>query len=107
MTLESWLHARVPAPPAALASRIRELVDAVPRAPGAPHADVLLDAGQTLLRQLLGADRTSRHGAIDLLAADALVTYAFEAAASDPDRIGSRADAAMQLLAALATGEPS
>ena len=107
MTLERWLHTRVPAPPAALAARILEAVEASPRAPDAHHADALLDAGQALLRQLLRADRTSRHGAIDLLAADALVTYAFEAAAAEPDRIRHQADEAMQMLASLAAGEAS
>jgi hypothetical protein len=64
-----------------------------------------LAAGELLLTGLLSGDCTSRDCALDLLAADALVTYAFELAAGDPSRIGERAQQATARLAALA-GEP-
>jgi hypothetical protein len=62
-----------------------------------------LAAGELLLTRLLSADCTSRDCALDLLAADALVTYAFELAADDPSRIAERAQRAMARLAALAS----
>jgi hypothetical protein len=43
-----------------------------------------------------------RAAALDLLAADALATYAFEAAADDPDAIPARARAAMARLSSFA-----
>ena len=101
MTLEAWLQSRVPPPPPALAQRIREALMASP-ATDAPSADALLHAGERLLSTLLGADHLTRNGALDLLTADALVTYAFEAAASEPERIGDRARGAMIRLSALA-----
>lgn len=103
MTIEAWLQTRVPAPPPALVRRIREALDAVPAAPDAAPAEVLLEAGERLLRGLLGADHLTRNAAVDLLTADALVTYAFEAAASEPERIQERARVAMSRLASLAT----
>ena len=102
MTLDAWLQSRVPPPPPALAQRIRQALAAASPAAGAPSADVLLDAGERLLATLLEADHLTRNAAVDLLTADALVTYAFEAAASEPERIGDRARGAMTRLAALA-----
>ncbi len=106
MTLDAWLQTRVPAPPPALAARIREALAATSSPPDAVSADVLLDAGEQLLRTLLEADHLTRNAAVDLLTADALVTYAFEAAADEPERIQARAQVAMARLAALAT-EPA
>ena len=103
MTLDAWLQSRVPPPPPALATRIREAIASASSDDGAPSADILLDAGEQLLRTLLGADHLTRNGAVDLLTADALVTYAFESAAEQPERIQDRAQRAMARLAALAT----
>ena len=66
-------------------------------------AESYLAAGELLLTGLLSADCTSRDCALDLLTADALVTYAFELAADDPSRITERAQRAMARLAALAS----
>jgi hypothetical protein len=59
-----------------------------------------LDAGEELLADLLrrGPDGGGRTSALDLLAADALVTYAFEAAATNPADIERRAADAMHRL---------
>lgn len=62
-----------------------------------------LAAGEALLTRLLHADCHARDVALDLLAADALVTHAFELAADDPERIEERAGEAMRRIAALAT----
>jgi hypothetical protein len=79
-------------PPPALARRMRDALDSYHRS-----------AGEGLLTRLLSGDCTSRDCALDLLAADALVTYAFELAANDPSRIGERAQQATARLAALAS----
>jgi hypothetical protein len=51
---------------------------------------------------LLADGRTGRECAPELLAADALVTYAFEAASDDSPRLAGRARDAMTRLARLA-----
>jgi hypothetical protein len=88
-----WLAARLPAPPVALADRIVAAVratEAAYRAPGASRTlpTLLGDAGVDLLRSTL------RHSgddvALDLLAADALLTYACEAAAELGDEALAR-----------------
>lgn len=76
--LARWLAERAPAPPDALR---------LPRIDGAGDpVEMLTDEGVRLLdRALTGAGE--RKGAFDLLAADALLTYACEAAArcADPE----------------------
>lgn len=74
--LTTWLSGRRPAPPPALAGRLAE---AVATEAGAPPA-TLARLGARLLDRVADA-ATDRRQALDLLAADALVTYAFEAQA--------------------------
>jgi hypothetical protein len=50
---------------------------------------------------LLASGSTSRATALDLLAVDALVTYAFQAGADDPARLEERAARAMARIALL------
>lgn len=69
--------------------------------PVADVPDVCLEAGERLLASLLHSGSTSRATALDLLAVDSLVTFAFQAAADDPSRIEPRAAAAMRRIAAL------
>jgi len=101
VTLREWLGARVPAQPAALSGRIAELAAPYDDAPG-DLADRCLAAAEAGLGRLLTDREASRAGALDLLAVDALVTYAFEAAGETPDRIPRLAAAAMRRLSALA-----
>jgi hypothetical protein len=68
---------------------------------------VCLDAGERLLDALLNAGTTSRATALDLLAVDALITYAFQAAADDPARLEQRAAMAMARIAALPASLPA
>lgn len=102
MMLAQWLALRHPTPPPALRARIDvalglELhVDA-----GDDPSETLLAAGERLVRDLLEVEATSRDSALDLLAADALVTYAFEAASERPVDLARRAAAAMERIAAL------
>ena len=61
----------------------------------------MLVTAQTLLSELLALDCAMRDRALDLLAVDALVTYAFEAASEHPDSLAQRATTAMSSIAAL------
>lgn len=77
MTLEQWLATREPAPPPALAERLRALLGA--EALGSDIADapeMLATAAERALGRLLGDGCETRAAALDLLAADALVTLA-------------------------------
>lgn len=69
-------------------------------------SDACFDAGERLLEAVLEAGCSSRETARDLLTADALVTYAFEAAAQSPAALAARASGAMTRLAALAAARP-
>ncbi len=106
MKLSEWLDGRTPTPPEALERRIRAALGAaldreVEEGGGRTHSD-LLDAARSLLAATPGCESRERRAAHDLLAADALVTYAFEIAAEDPDSTGRLADSAMRELGALA-----
>lgn len=104
-SIDRWLDARVPRAPASLRLRVG---DALRREAGEGElATGALRAGESLLARLLDGDCGSRDVAPDLLTADALVTYAFEADAeggADPAAIDARAAAAMRRIARLAAG---
>jgi hypothetical protein len=85
----AWLAARQPAPPAGIAAHIATAA--------AGHAgdlpERLTRAGVALLRRVTAAPAGGRELALDLLAADAFVTYAFEAQAeADVDQLIALAD---------------
>lgn len=101
MILAAWLDARRPEPPAALRARIDAALGRDLHGNTDDLAETLLDAGERLVRSLLDENATSRGSAIDLLAADALVTYAFEAASERPADLAQRAATAMARIAAL------
>lgn len=101
MTVGEWVAQIEPAPPTALHRRLQDLVSAHAARPVSDVPDVCLEAGERLLDVLLRSGSTSRETALDLLAVDSLVTYAFQAAADDPTRIEARAALAMQRIAAL------
>ena len=105
MTLARWLDDRRPVPPPALRARIDvALGDSLQRSEQAA-VESCLSAGERLVASLLAANATTRESAIDLLAADALVTYAFEAASDRPEQIAGRAAEAMRRIAALGDDE--
>jgi hypothetical protein len=56
---------------------------------------ILLDAADALLRDLIARPSMGREAALDLLAVDALTTFAFEAAAMETDSLAARSGAAM------------
>ena len=60
-----------------------------------------LSAGERLVEMLLRNNATTRDSALDLLAADALVTYAFEAGSDRPRELAGRARDAMMRIASL------
>lgn len=84
---EAWLSRRLEEVPPDLAAAVRRLLE-----PGAaPDPDRMATASlEGFERVAAGGDDRDR--ALELLAADALLTYAFEAA-SDPDLGGSAASA--------------
>jgi hypothetical protein len=88
----------MPTPPPALAARMGEALDAVQGRSVSP-ANAAFDAAMRLVDGILRDDTGSRTGAISLLAADALVTQAFELAAADPQCIEPLAMHAMVRIA--------
>ena len=96
-----WVAAHAEQPPAALRARLDAILNMESANADTPVAAALLDAGQTLLSSILVSGSTTREAALDLLTADALVTYAFEAAADEPELLDARAAAAMRAIAAL------
>ncbi len=102
MTLGEWLDARDPAPPAALADALRAELGAERDLPIANAPGALLEAGERVLERVLKAEPQTPAVAPDLLLADALVTYAFEAvaeSAADADRLAQEAMARLGGLA--------
>jgi hypothetical protein len=77
--LLAWLDARRPTPPDMLRPRLAAaVIDADADLPLPDHLALL---GQRLLARVAGRPAGGRELALDLLAADAFVTYAFEAQA--------------------------
>ena len=101
MTVGEWLAARSAGVPPHLASHLREALGDSLAADASEVPARCIDAAERLVGTLLRAGETGREGALPLLTADALVTYAFEAAAAEPDRLHARAASAMQVLATL------
>jgi hypothetical protein len=101
MTIGEWLATRTPAPPPQLMRRVRDALGAAVDDDAAFATDRCVDAAETLVAALLRDGRTARDSAPELLAADALVTYAFEAAADDPGGLQRRTRDAMVRLARL------
>ena len=99
MTLGDWLAARTPPPPPALSDRLQTLIGEDLTTPADEAPERLLAAAERLLQTMIDPPASSRDAALDLLAADALVTYAFEAAGDDPSRLEERARAAMNRVA--------
>jgi hypothetical protein len=101
MTVGEWLATRAPEPPPQLMRRVRHALGAAADDDARFAADRCVDAAERVVAQLLRDGRTGRESAADLLAADALVTYAFQAAGDDPGRLVDRAQSAMVRLARL------
>ena len=66
----------------------------------------MLATAEGLLAELLTLDGAARDRALDLLAVDAMVTYAFEAACESPETLRARATDAMSAIAWLVAPVP-
>ena len=77
----AWLAARRPVPPDALRASLEAVVTDAELSPLAPLPDQLALLGQRVLGRVVGRPAGGRELALDLLAADAFITYAFEAQA--------------------------
>lgn len=101
-TVGDWFAALDPAPPAVLRVELESLLADGGNRPVSDVPEVCLAAGERLLYELMHSGSTNRPTALKLLAVDALVTYAFEAGAADPQRLQQRAASAMQRISQLA-----
>ena len=106
MTLARWLDARHPPPPPALRARIDDALGSALHRDAIDESATLLAAAERIVEALLHENATSRGAALDLLAADALVTYAFESASERPAELSGRATEAMRRIAALGQDRP-
>ena len=102
MTVGDWLSARTPAAPLPLAARLHAALDARLNERSTRAHEAVLETAESLLAELIALECAQRDRALDLLAVDALVTYAFEAAAESPDTLAERATDAMLAIARLA-----
>ena len=110
MKVAQWLAEREPRPPDSLARRMRAVLahgDNGAASSSVEVSEALLAAAETVLARLLREGCATRESALDLLVADAFVTYAFEAAAAEPGRIVERTEGAMARIAALAGPRPA
>ncbi|MDQ2665267.1 MAG: hypothetical protein M3Z05_04585 [Gemmatimonadota bacterium] len=69
--------------------------------------DALLAAGERIIAKLLRPEGSTRDSALDLLAADALMTYAMEAAAENTATLDHRAAGSMTRISRLAEAAAS
>ena len=92
-TLREWLASRIPPPQPRLAARLDAAVaDVADSRDQIPQS--LVEAACAVLRDTLDQSNTARNGAaaLDLLAVDALITYAVEAAAEDCEHFAALTD---------------
>lgn len=89
----AWLEGRLDGVHPALAEAVRRCVEGAPEPDGPTSvAETLADAAAAELEDLAGGSQ-DRAAAVRLLAADAVLTYAFEAVAEqggDPDALAGR-----------------
>ncbi|HET7586060.1 MAG TPA: hypothetical protein VFK13_14185 [Gemmatimonadaceae bacterium] len=102
VTIAEWLESRTPRPPAELAARLGDALGAAAARNAASAYDAMLDAAERMLAELTLHPCVERGQAMELLTADALITYAFESAAEAPEQVAARARQALVRLAALA-----
>jgi hypothetical protein len=101
VTIGEWLAERRPAPPPALRARIAALLGASLAHDATTTTEACVEAAERLVQTLLAGNSTTRDSALDLLTADALVTYAFEAAGEAPAGLVARATEAMTRIASV------
>ncbi len=106
MTIGEWLDERRPSPPPALRTRIAAVLGESLALNATDTVDACLGAAERLVQTLLSGNSTTRDSALDLLTADALVTYAFEAAGEAPAALVERASQAMARIATIGAIAP-
>lgn len=104
MTVAEWLSSRRPAPPPRLLARVREVLGPALADGAASAPATMLACAERLLAGLLRDESAGREQALDLLTVDALVTYALEAAAEEPEALSVLADGAAARLASAVDG---
>ena len=95
-TVGAWLAGRTPAPPLLLRSRLADALGGSLTRDVTETERVCLEAAERVLARLVDNDAATRQEAIDLLAADALVTYALEYAAEHPADFEEHASGAIE-----------
>ena len=100
--LWAWIAERREDAPARLVAHVEAVLGHHPEWAGLARPEAFAAAGESLLgRALAAGPDDARSGALDLLAADACVTWAFEAAAEEPATLAPRAEAAMRQIGGL------
>jgi hypothetical protein len=99
MTIDSWLSQCEPTPPEALLAGIVGEVGHREAGSAEDRCNVLLDGAVSVLARLNSGGWDDRRSAVGLLVADAMVTYAFEAAGESPATLELQATSAMNRLA--------
>ena len=106
MNDREWLESRRPSPPPKLFNRLELAVSPLSDALAVSRSEILSTAAASILAPLIAAGGSeaarNREIAIDLLAADALVTYAIEAATEECQAIAQTIDRVVLRLASLA-----
>lgn len=103
MTVGEWIASRTPQPPMALRERVAYRLGEGAQLDAGEARETCMDAARQTITELTSAGGTSRDSAIDLLAADALITYAIEAAA-DSAGLREQLDDMIRELSAIAEG---
>lgn len=97
MDINEWLRSRRPVPPDQLMARMQS---ALSNSPSTSLSESLIGAATRILADAAHSERANeRATALDLLAADALITYAVEAAADDQSRFTEETDAIIKRVA--------
>lgn len=102
LSAQAFVDAHAGAAPPALIARVQAVLAADDALVTLPAAEALLRASESLLADVLRDGEAGRAVALDLLAADTCVTWAFEAAAAEPGTLPERAEQAMARIAELA-----
>ena len=95
-TVRAWLASRTPLPPPLLRSRVTEALGSALERDASETEHLCLEAAERVLERLVDDNAATRHEAVDLLAADALVTYALEYAAEHPEGFEEHARGAIE-----------
>lgn len=108
MTVRDWLEGRPQLPPDALRRQLLSDIGAAADADAAQAPAVFLRAAHDALARLLAGERFARDAALDLLAIDALMTYAYEYAsetAGTPEALATLAREGAVRIGRLATAD--